>query len=138
MQGFTVNEEDKKAFLDDFKNADVNQKLDMWYYALEQDAIWEEIIAEVADIAQMDQMKKAGIKKVASKEEQRYMNEDDKKEFVEAFKKADGATRLDMWDYAIGQQVLWENIIGDLQKIAHDQGVDKKLEKMMEEDLKES
>lgn len=64
-----MNEEDKKAFLDDFKNADVNQKLDMWYYALEQDAIWEEIIAEVADIAQMDQMKKAGIKKVASKEE---------------------------------------------------------------------
>lgn len=57
------------AFLDDFKKADLNQKLDMWYYALDQEAIWEEIIAEVADFAQMDQMKKTGIKKVANEEE---------------------------------------------------------------------
>jgi hypothetical protein len=64
-----VNEDDMNAFLDDFKKADINQKLDMWYYALEQEAIWEEIIAEVADFAQMDQMKKAGIKKVANEEE---------------------------------------------------------------------
>ena len=63
-----MNEEDKKAFLDDFKKADINQKLDMWYYALEQESIWEDIIAEVADIAQMDQMKKVGIKKVANEE----------------------------------------------------------------------
>jgi len=63
-----VNEEDKRAFLDDFKNADVNQKLDMWYYALEQDAIWEEIISEIADIAQIDQMKKTGVNKVAEEE----------------------------------------------------------------------
>lgn len=68
MLGLTVNEEDKHAFLDDFKNADINQKLDMWYYALEQDTIWEEIISEIADIAQMDQMKKAGINKVAEEE----------------------------------------------------------------------
>ena len=63
-----MNEEDKRAFLDDFKNADINQKLDMWYYALEQDTIWEEIISEIADIAQMDQMKKAGVNKVAEEE----------------------------------------------------------------------
>jgi hypothetical protein len=63
-----VNEEDKRAFLDDFKNADINQKLDLWYYALEQDAIWEEIISEIADIAQMDQMKKAGVNKVTEEE----------------------------------------------------------------------
>ncbi len=64
------------------------------------------------------------------------MNDDDKKEFVEDFKKADGPRRLDMWDYALEQQVLWENIITELQKIAHEQGVDKKLEQMMDEDLK--
>lgn len=63
-----MNEEDKRAFLDDFKNADINQKLDLWYYALEQDAIWEEIISEIADIAQMDQMKKAGVNKVTEEE----------------------------------------------------------------------
>ncbi|MDG6229745.1 MAG: hypothetical protein QCH96_07250 [Candidatus Thermoplasmatota archaeon] len=68
MQGLNVNEEDKRAFLDDFKNADINQKLDLWYYALEQDAIWEEIISEIADIAQMDQMKKAGVNKVTEEE----------------------------------------------------------------------
>jgi mRNA-degrading endonuclease RelE of RelBE toxin-antitoxin system len=66
------------------------------------------------------------------------MNDEDKKEFIEDFKKGDGAARLDLWDYAIGQQVLWETIIVEIQKIAHDQGVDKKLEKMMDDDMKES
>lgn len=65
------------------------------------------------------------------------MNEDDKKELVEEFKKGDGAKRLDMWDYALAQQVLWEDIIAELQKIAHEQGVDKKLDELMENDLKE-
>ena len=64
------------------------------------------------------------------------MNEKDKKDYIDEFKKSDGPKRLDMWDYAIGQQVLWENIIVDLQKIAAEQGVDKKLEKIMEEDMK--
>ena len=64
------------------------------------------------------------------------MNEEDKKEFMEEFKKGDGTKRLDMWDYALAQQVLWENIISELQHIAREQGVDKELEKMMEEDLK--
>ncbi len=64
-----MNEEDTKSFLNDFKNADIDKKLDMWYYALEQDSIWEEIISEVADIAQMDQMKKAGVTKIHDEEE---------------------------------------------------------------------
>jgi len=64
------------------------------------------------------------------------MNEEDKKEFMEEFKKGDGTKRLDMWDYALAQQVVWENIISELQHLAREQGVDKELEKMMEEDLK--
>lgn len=64
------------------------------------------------------------------------MNEDDKKELIEDFKKADGPKRLDMWDYALSQQVLWENILADLQHIAHEQGVDKELDKLMDEDMK--
>ena len=46
-----MNEEDKKVFLDDFKKADIKMKLDMWYYAVEQDAIWEEALAEMSMIA---------------------------------------------------------------------------------------
>jgi hypothetical protein len=64
------------------------------------------------------------------------MNEDDKKELIEEFKKGDGAKRLDLWDYALAQQVLWEDIIAELQKIAHEQGVDQKLEELMDNDLK--
>jgi len=64
------------------------------------------------------------------------MNEADKKQFIDEFKKGDGAKRLDLWDYALTQQVLWENIIAELQKIAKEQGVDKDLEKMMDEDMK--
>jgi len=64
------------------------------------------------------------------------MNENDKKEFIEDFKKDDGAKRLDLWDYALEQQVAWENIITEMQNIARKQGVDKELEKMMDEDMK--
>ncbi len=66
------------------------------------------------------------------------MNEDDKKELLQEFKNGDGTKRLDLWDYAIKQQVIWEDIITEMQKIAREQGVDKKLEKMMDEDLKSS
>ena len=64
------------------------------------------------------------------------MNENDKKEFMEDFKKGDGTKRLDLWDYALAQQVVWENIISEMQNIAREQGVDKELEKMMDEDMK--
>lgn len=47
-----MNEDDKKAFLDDFKKGNVDNKLDMWYYAVEQEAFWEEILAEMSMIAQ--------------------------------------------------------------------------------------
>ena len=66
------------------------------------------------------------------------MNEDDKKELMEEFKKGDGPKRLDLWDYALAQQVLWEDIIAELQRIAREQGVDKKLDELMDNDLKEA
>lgn len=47
-----MNEEDTKAFLADFKKANMDQKLDMWYYAVEQEGLWEEILAMMSMIAQ--------------------------------------------------------------------------------------
>jgi hypothetical protein len=64
------------------------------------------------------------------------MNDDDKKQYFEEFKNSEGSGKLDMWDYALEQQVIWEQIIAEMQKIALDQGVDKQLEKMMDEDMK--
>ena len=52
-----MNEEDKKAFLDDYKKGDVKKKLDMWYYALDQEALWGEVIAEMSNMATMEQLK---------------------------------------------------------------------------------
>lgn len=66
------------------------------------------------------------------------MNEEDKKVIMEDFKKADGTKRLDIWDYACQQQVVWENIITEMQNIAREQGVDKKLDQTMEEEMKKS
>lgn len=56
--GSAMNEKDRKAFLDDFKKADLDKKLDMWYYALEQEALWEEVLSEMAAIAEEQQMGK--------------------------------------------------------------------------------
>jgi len=53
-----MNEQDKKTFLEDFKKADISKKLDMWYYALEQEGLWEEIIAEMSMIAQAQNPKR--------------------------------------------------------------------------------
>ena len=47
-----MKEDDIKMFLDDFKKADITKKLDMWYFAVEQEAIWEEALAEMSMIAQ--------------------------------------------------------------------------------------
>ncbi len=63
------------------------------------------------------------------------MNDEDKNEFLKEFKKVDGSKKLDMWDYALEQQVFWEQILTELSTIARDQGVDKKLEKMVEEEM---
>ena len=63
------------------------------------------------------------------------MNDEDKKQFLDEFREIDGSKKLDMWDYALEQQVLWEQILTELSTIARDQGVDKKLEKMAEEEM---
>ena len=46
-----VEEKDRRAFLEDFKKTDISKKLDMWYYALDQIAFWEEILAEMSELA---------------------------------------------------------------------------------------
>ncbi len=66
------------------------------------------------------------------------MDEEGKKGLLEEFKKVDGGQRLEMWDYACSQQVFWENIITSMQDIAKEQGIDKKLDKMMQEELKKA
>ena len=51
-----MNEDDLKQFLEDFKKAELEKKLDMWFYAMEQEGIWEEIIADMAAIAEEQKM----------------------------------------------------------------------------------
>lgn len=63
------------------------------------------------------------------------MNEEDKKEFLEEFGRADGAKKLDMWYYALEQEVLWEQILSEMSEIAKEQKMDKKLDKMMQEEM---
>lgn len=64
------------------------------------------------------------------------MNEEDKKEFLKDFRKADGDAKLNMWYYALEQEVLWESILADMSEIAKEQKMDKKLDDMMKEDVK--
>ena len=66
------------------------------------------------------------------------MNKEDKKEFLEDFKKVDGPKKLDMWYYALEQEVLWEQILSEMAEIAREQGVDKELDKMAEEEMKKA
>ena len=47
-----MNEKSKEKFLKDFIKVDISEKLNMWFYALEQEEIWGEILAEMSDIAQ--------------------------------------------------------------------------------------
>ncbi|MCK5261343.1 MAG: hypothetical protein KAJ44_04110 [Thermoplasmatales archaeon] len=63
------------------------------------------------------------------------MNEEDKKEFLDEFGKADGAKKLDMWYYALEQEVSWEQILSEMSEIAKEQKMDKKLDKMMQEEM---
>jgi hypothetical protein len=64
------------------------------------------------------------------------MNQDDKKGIMEEFEKGDGEKKLELWDYACKQQVVWEKIITEMQNISREQNVDKQLEKMIDEELK--
>jgi hypothetical protein len=53
-----MNDNDCKRFLVDFKKGDVRQKVDMWFYAVEQEAIWEELLGDMSAIAQAANPKK--------------------------------------------------------------------------------
>ena len=55
-----MNEDDKKAFLEDFKKGDIPKKMDMWFFAIEQEALWEEIMDEMSKIARIQMMKQGG------------------------------------------------------------------------------
>ena len=55
-----MNEDDKKAFLEDFKKGDISKKMDMWFFAIEQEALWEEIMDEMSKIARIQMMKEGG------------------------------------------------------------------------------
>ena len=60
FKGFSVEEEDKKAFLQDFKDADIEKKLDMWYYSIDQEALWGELLdmmSKITRIKQLQEMK---------------------------------------------------------------------------------
>ena len=56
-----MNEDDKKAFLEDFKKADLYMKMDMWFYSLDQIGLWEQIIDEMSFIATNLSMKQANV-----------------------------------------------------------------------------
>jgi hypothetical protein len=53
-----MNDDDKKAFLEDYRKADLEKKLDMWFYALDQEIWWDEILTEMADTAQALNLKR--------------------------------------------------------------------------------
>ena len=55
-----MNETDKTQFLNDFTKADISKKLDMWFYALDQESLWEEIMDEMSKIARINLMKSGG------------------------------------------------------------------------------
>ncbi len=52
-----MDEKDKKAFLKDFEKADINQKMDMWFFALDQQALWDEIMDNMSKIARINILK---------------------------------------------------------------------------------
>jgi len=62
-----MNEDDVKAFLEDFKKGDVQKKMDMWFYALEQEALWDETMEEMSKLARI-QLMKSGAKMSAEEE----------------------------------------------------------------------
>ena len=58
-----LEEKDKQAFLEDFKKTEITKKLDMWYYALDQIAFWEEILSEMSGIANLPKPMQKIVKK---------------------------------------------------------------------------
>ena len=55
-----MNEKDVKEFLEDFKKADIQKKMDMWFYALQQIDIWDEIMDQMLKIARIQMIKEGG------------------------------------------------------------------------------
>ena len=53
-----MKDEEKKQFLEDFKKGDLQKKLDMWYFALEQETLWDEIRSNMSEIANELNLKK--------------------------------------------------------------------------------
>ncbi len=53
-----MKDEEKKQFLGDFKKGDSQKKLDMWYFALEQETLWDEILSNMSEIANELNLKK--------------------------------------------------------------------------------
>jgi len=54
-------------FLEDFKKGDVQKKMDMWFYALDQEALWDETMEEMSKLARI-QLMKSGAKMSAEEE----------------------------------------------------------------------
>ena len=52
-----MDENDKKAFLEDFKEADISKKVDMWFFAIDQQALWDETMDEMSKIARINILK---------------------------------------------------------------------------------
>jgi len=52
-----MDDNDKKTFLEDFKKADISKKMDMWFYAIDQQAAWDEIMDEMSKIARINLLK---------------------------------------------------------------------------------
>lgn len=63
-----MNEDDKIDFLKQFTQGDIEKKLDMWFYALEQEGLWEDMIQEMAKIAEEQNMEKVLKKMEKTKE----------------------------------------------------------------------
>ncbi len=53
-----MKDEEKKQFLEDFKKGDLQKKLDMWYFALEQETLWDETLSNMSEIANELDLKK--------------------------------------------------------------------------------
>lgn len=59
-----MNEKEKKQFLKDFTDADIQKKLDLWFFAVDQEALWDEILTTMSDTATELNLKRKTVKKM--------------------------------------------------------------------------
>ena len=57
-----MNDKDKKAFLEDFEKGDISKKMDMWFYAIEQQERWDEVMDQMSKIARINILKQEQVK----------------------------------------------------------------------------